>query len=72
MRKDSRYETVETIVDLYDLVSHTFIEQNVTKETEIQIKSTEAVIVLEIPVDEGDNQYKICLLYTSPSPRDTR
>ena len=55
----AKYETVETIVDLYDLVSHTFIEQNVTKETEIQIKSTEAVIVLEIPVDEGDNQYKI-------------
>ena len=42
-----------------NLVSHTFIERNVTKETEIQIKSTEAVIVLEIPVDEGDNQYKI-------------
>lgn len=51
--------TTEGTVDLYDLVSHTFIEQNVTKETEIQIKSTEAVIVLEIPVDEGDNQYKI-------------
>ena len=51
--------TTDGTVDLYDLVSHTFIEQNVTKETEIQIKSTEAVIVLEIPVDEGDNQYKI-------------
>lgn len=49
----------EGTVDLYDLVSHSFIEENVKGETEVKIKSTDAVIVLEIPVDAGDNQYKI-------------
>ncbi len=49
----------EGTVDLYDLVSHSFIEENVKGETEVKMKATDAVIVLEIPVDEGDNQYKI-------------
>lgn len=46
-------------VDLYDMVSHSFIAEGVTSETDVKIKSTDAVIILEIPIDEGDNQYKI-------------
>ena len=49
----------EGTVDLYDLVNQTFIEKNVSKQADVKIKSTDAVIVLEIPVDEGDNEYKI-------------
>lgn len=46
-------------VDLYDMVSHSFIAQNVMNKTEINIKSTDAVIILEIPIEAGDNQFKI-------------
>ncbi|MDE5976909.1 MAG: hypothetical protein K2G70_00365 [Turicibacter sp.] len=49
----------EGMVSLYDLVSHSFIEENISSETDISIHANEAVIVLEIPIDEEDNQYNI-------------
>ena len=46
-------------VGLYDLVSHSFIKENVSSQTDIEINGNEAVIIVEIPIEENDNQYKI-------------
>lgn len=49
--------TTDGEVNLYDSVSQKFIEKNVTAQTKIKIKATDAVIITEIPVTPDENKY---------------
>ena len=40
-------------------MSHQFLKENIKGKTDIEIKGNEAVMILEIPIEEGENQYSI-------------
>jgi len=46
-------------VGLYDLVTQDFLAINVESEFQLEIPPEEAVVLLEIELEEGDNLYKI-------------
>ena len=59
-QKVVEYEPQTTgCVSLYDVVSHQFLKENIKGKTDIEIKGNEAVMILEIPIEEGENQYSI-------------
>ena len=54
------YKTAsDDMVGLYDLVTREFLYLNVKGEVDLEIPATQSVIVLEIPMEEGDNQYQV-------------
>ena len=46
------------------------ISDNTTKSNSEEIKELKSEKVINIDTNNGDSATKVCLLYTSPSPRD--
>lgn len=47
----------EGTVNLYNVMTQEFITKNVSDQTSITINATDAVILAEVPVTEGENKY---------------
>jgi len=46
-------------VSLYNLVTQDFVAENVQNQVSLKIPAEEAMVILEIEVEEGDNQYQM-------------
>ncbi|MCL1949064.1 MAG: hypothetical protein FWF59_04960 [Turicibacter sp.] len=51
--------TSEGTVGLYDLVTQEFIQMDAKDVADVQLPGHGSVVLLEIPIEEGDNLYKI-------------
>jgi len=49
----------DEVVGLYDLVTKDFLTLNVQNKTEITIPGNQSVVLIELPIEEGDNRYKL-------------
>lgn len=55
-----KYETTtDGVVGLFDLVTESFLTLNVQNETTLSIPGEQSVVLIEIPIEEGDNPYKL-------------